>query len=696
MVTARRPESAVTRADLARSDLRLRLAPLVRAVGAEIDRWAAVQAGLVAGRRAPAALTERHARLLLDRINAHATGPDQYGRGLRPSRGEADTLDRVADHARDAGITLPLAELAARGLDDTDLDVLLVVAAPAFDTAYAGLFAYLQDSFEATAAGPGLAVRLLATSPDSERRVSEAAGAFGRLRAWGLVCATSADRNFGPLLRPAAGVLELLRGSSVDLTLLGLPAAPVIPGRLPGGIPADDVAALSEALRTGRVDLVGIWGAGRSGAAAAVAALCGDREPVRVGAPAVDRGLQQAALAGTICLVEVAPGTTDDAVESVVEVLAHAATPAILVAEEPLRLTRLATSRRVAELRVPEPARADLRAVWTEAFPGLHPERVDDLARRFVLARDDVEAVAALDRAAAAWDSNGWRPTLDELATRVSRPRSAELAAIRTPRRSRDLLVLPDAEWRRVLQIADDFRAWPHVAEAWRLDRFGSAGITALFAGPPGTGKTLAAEVIAGEVGLDLMVVDLSLLVSKWVGETEKNLDAVFTEAGASHCVLFFDEADTLFGRRGEVSRGADRYANLEVGYLLQRLDRYDGLVVLATNLRDQLDEAFTRRFQHLVHFPRPGPVERRRLWDLVLGPPVVLAEPVDLDVLTEVDLTGAGIAAVVRSAALAAYHDDRDALGMADLVRAVSRQFQREGRLVPRELLGSHAEALS
>jgi SpoVK/Ycf46/Vps4 family AAA+-type ATPase len=247
-----------------------------------------------------------------------------------------------------------------------------------------------------------------------------------------------------------------------------------------------------------------------------------------------------------------------------------------------------------------------------------------------------------------------------------------------------------------VLQVAEDFRAWPHVAEAWRLDRFGSAGITALFAGPPGTGKTLAAEVIAGEIGLDLMVVDLSLLVSKWVGETEKNLDAVFTEAGASHCVLFFDEADTLFGRRGEVSRGADRYANLEVGYLLQRLDRYDGLVVLATNLRDQLDEAFTRRFQHLVHFPRPGPVERRRLWELVLGEPVVLDGPVDLDVLTELDLTGAGIAAVVRSAALAAHHDSRPALRMADLVRAVSRQFQREARLVPRDLLAAYAELLS
>ena len=233
------------------------------------------------------------------------------------------------------------------------------------------------------------------------------------------------------------------------------------------------------------------------------------------------------------------------------------------------------------------------------------------------------------------------------------------------------------------------------MAEAWRLDRFGSAGITALFAGPPGTGKTLAAEVIAGEIGLDLMVADLSLLVSKWVGETEKNLDAVFTEAGRSHCVLFFDEADTLFGRRGEVSRGADRYANLEVGYLLQRLDRYDGLVVLATNLRDQLDEAFTRRFHHLVHFPRPGPAERRRLWELVLAPPVVVEGPIDIEVLAELDLTGAGIATVVRSAALLAHHEGRTSLRMSDLVLAVSRQFQREARLVPRELLGEHAEVL-
>jgi hypothetical protein len=353
-----------------------------------------------------------------------------------------------------------------------------------------------------------------------------------------------------------------------------------------------------------------------------------------------------------------------------------------------LRRSRLWAARKVAELDVAAPGRSEARRLWAETFPALADDAVEDLARRFALNADDVVAVSALDSAARSWARNGNRPALDELAARVARPQSGRFADIRTPRRGRDLLVLPAAEEQRVLAVADDFRVWPCVAEAWRLDRFGSAGITALFAGPPGTGKTLAAEVIAGEIGLDLMVADLSLLVSKWVGETEKNLDAVFTEAGRSHCVLFFDEADTLFGRRGEVSRGADRYANLEVGYLLQRLDRYEGLVVLATNLRDQLDEAFTRRFHHLVHFPSPRPAERRRIWELVLGPPVRLDGSVDLAVLESLELTGAGIAAVVRSAALAVHHDGREVLTMTDLVGAVARQFQRESRLVPPGLL--------
>jgi DNA polymerase III delta prime subunit len=686
---------AATRAELALAELRLRLAPLARALAVEVDRSAEVRARNSADRPSGRLSLEQHARMQVARATAFTGGPRPYGAGIDLSDVERDLVDRLAEQAARAGVRLPGQVLTDGGMGSTDLAVLLLAAAPALEPAFGVAYAYLQDAYDATAPGPALAVRLLATSADTERRVAEAAGPLGRLRSTGLVEASMVDRLTGALLRPAPGVVELLRGSTVDLGLLGLLPAPDDTGPWPAGVDADEVADVAEALVTGDVDLVGVWGAGRAGGDVLVGALCGAAPVVRVGPEEAESGLHRAGLAGGVCVVVVPEGATDIVQDDLVDVLTRSSSRVVLLADQPLRRSRLWAARRVAELGVAVPGRADARRLWAEAFPALADDTVDDLAGRYALGADEVVAVSALDRAARSWARNGNRPALDELAARVARPRSGRFADIRTPRRGRDLLVLPSAEEHRVLAVADDFRAWPRVAEAWRLDRFGSAGITALFAGPPGTGKTLAAEVIAGEVGLDLMVADLSLLVSKWVGETEKNLDAVFTEAGRSHCVLFFDEADTLFGHRGEVSRGADRYANLEVGYLLQRLDRYEGLVVLATNLRDQLDEAFSRRFHHLVHFSRPGPVERRRLWELVLAPPVVVEGTVDLEVLAELDLTGAGIAAVVRSAALLAHHEGRTSLRMSDLVLAVSRQFQREARLVPRDLLGEHAEVL-
>jgi ATP-dependent Clp protease ATP-binding subunit ClpA len=360
----------------------------------------------------------------------------------------------------------------------------------------------------------------------------------------------------------------------------------------------------------------------------------------------------------------------------------------LLTGPVPIRSAALVTQRRYAEITVPATGFADRRDAWRAAFSWLPSSTADDLAARFRLPPGDVAAVAAMDRAARAWAAPDQRLSLEALAGLVSRQRSPRLATVRAGERDAAQLVLPPAELAQVMEVAEAARAWPRVADAWRLDRFGNPGVTALFAGDPGTGKTLAAEVIATEVGVDLMMVDASRLVSKWIGETEKHLDTVFTEAEATSCVLFFDEADSLFGQRGEVSRAADRYANLEVGYLLQRLERYQGLVILASNLRDNLDPAFTRRFHHIVHFPRPEPEQRRRLWQIALAPPVRTTEPIDLDLLAALDLTGAGIAAVVRGAALIAHAAGRDAVGPDDLVVAAGRQFRREARLLPRELL--------
>ena len=159
----------------------------------------------------------------------------------------------------------------------------------------------------------------------------------------------------------------------------------------------------------------------------------------------------------------------------------------------------------------------------------------------------------------------------------MMRQHSAHFAMVVKPKRGPEDLILPPSLHRQVLEVAQFFRAWPHVAEGWGFGRLmtGDGGVKALFTGDSGTGKTLAAEVIAGLLHMPLLKVDLARVVSKWVGETEKHLEAAFREAEASHAVLFFDEADALFGKRGEVQHGTDRYANLEVSYLLQRLEEH-------------------------------------------------------------------------------------------------------------------------
>ena len=221
-------------------------------------------------------------------------------------------------------------------------------------------------------------------------------------------------------------------------------------------------------------------------------------------------------------------------------------------------------------------------------------------------------------------------------------------------------------------------------------------GIKALFTGEPGTGKTMSAEVVTGMLGLELLKVDLAQVVSKWVGETEKNMEEVFQQAEDSHAVLLFDEADALFGKRGEVKQGTDRYANLEVGYLLQRLEASDGLIILTSNLKENIDPAFTRRFHFVVHFPRPGAAERRALWHLAFPPEAPLAPDVDLEALCRLDMTGASITAAARAAALAAADTGSQAISMHHVVKGVSRQFQREARLFRPSELGRYADLLA
>jgi SpoVK/Ycf46/Vps4 family AAA+-type ATPase len=220
-------------------------------------------------------------------------------------------------------------------------------------------------------------------------------------------------------------------------------------------------------------------------------------------------------------------------------------------------------------------------------------------------------------------------------------------------------------------------------------------GLTALFAGDSGTGKTLSAEVVAADLGLDLYVIDLATVVDKYIGETEKNLDRIFSEADRVNGVLLFDEADAIFGKRSEVKDARDRYANVEIAYLLQRMERFDGIAILTTNLRANLDEAFLRRLDIIVDFPMPEEDDRLRLWERHLPGTLPRAADVDLGFLAAAfKLSGGNIRNVCLQAAFYAAAGNRP-VAMLDLIRGTEREYQKLGRLTHAEEFGKYLELL-
>lgn len=349
------------------------------------------------------------------------------------------------------------------------------------------------------------------------------------------------------------------------------------------------------------------------------------------------------------------------------------------------------------------------RALWRRAVAsaGADPDAVDvdALGDRFRLSSGQIAdaartaAVAARLRVAGAYTSaddgagaNGDRPGPTPIATAdlfaAARSQSGhQLSAFarRVPvTYGWDDLVLPADVMDQLRELVARVEHRARVMDEWGFDAklSGGKGISALFAGPPGTGKTMAAQVIAGALGLDLFAIDLSAVVSKYIGETEKNLERVFRAAADSDAILFFDEADALFGKRSEVRDSHDRYANMEIAYLLQRMEQYDGLAILATNLRSHLDEAFTRRLQAIVEFPFPDLAERRRIWQACLPRQTPLSPDVDLDAMAHHRLAGGNIKNVLLGAAFLAAARGLP-VGREHLLEATRREHQKMGKVV-------------
>ncbi len=264
-----------------------------------------------------------------------------------------------------------------------------------------------------------------------------------------------------------------------------------------------------------------------------------------------------------------------------------------------------------------------------------------------------------------------------------------------TPHYGWDDIVLPADQLCQLHEICNQVNYRSRVYEQWG---FGAKlalgkGVSALFSGPPGTGKTMAAEILAGALGLDLYKIDLSTVVSKYIGETEKNLARIFAEAETSNAILFFDEADALFGKRSEVRDSHDRYANIETGYLLQRMEAYTGVVILATNFARNMDDAFTRRLQFIVEFPFPAEEERRAIWERIWPQTTPRDPALDLAFAArELKLAGGHIRNIALAASFLAAANGQ-VVTMAHLIHATRREFQKIGRVVVAEEFGDYAE---
>ena len=291
-------------------------------------------------------------------------------------------------------------------------------------------------------------------------------------------------------------------------------------------------------------------------------------------------------------------------------------------------------------------------------------------------------------------------PVLNEadlwLAARGHAVRSIEgLAEKIEVRRGFEELVLPAEPMQQIRDIASQVEQRDRVYEQWgfgaKLSR--GRGIVALFAGPSGTGKTMAAEVLAQRLDLDLYRIDLAGVISKYIGETEKNLKRVFDAAEESGAILFFDEADALFGKRSEVRDSHDRYANIEINYLLQRMEDYRGLAILATNRKSLLDQAFLRRLRFLIDFPLPAAADRVRIWRGAF-PPQARMEPLDYELLGRLEVSGGNISNIALNAAFLAASDGV-AIAMDHVLAAARREYSKIDKLMLESEFGRYYKAV-
>ncbi|HEX2294326.1 MAG TPA: ATP-binding protein [Actinomycetota bacterium] len=607
-----------------------------------------------------------------------------------------DDVEDAAGRLEHEGVDLPLRTLSRAGrLDAVDVSLLVAAVAPEVEPAFQHLYGYLQDDVTRRRAGPDLALEL-ACGPTGPLFGRWRLGHDGALVRRGLVDVEDADLPFSrrSLVVPDRVVGYLLGDETPDPLVAALAYTPPV---WPTGADCE----LARVVSAGAA-LVYVQDQEGSGLAAAAGAA-GPGSPLVVDLSRIecddDTAIARAIAIEAMLSNRIVVAGPVEALEkrpALVRSLAGAAPQVVLVG------ARTWDSRWTPDppivVRPPAATSAERASLWRSALgDGVDFDPATATAQ-FRLGPDQIEAAA---RGAAARSALYDRSvTVDDLHEAARRQTSSELERLARriePMSSWEDLVVPEPVERALRDLAARARYRDRVLDEWGLGARCARrrGVVALFAGPSGTGKTMSAEVIARDLGLDVYVVNLACVVDKYVGETEKNLERIFDEAARVSGVLLFDEADALFGKRSGVEDARDRYANIEIAYLLQRMEAFDGVAVLTSNLRANLDEAFARRLDAVVELPMPDDDARLLLWRANLPPQLPCADDVDLSFLTRFQLSGGNIRNACLAAAYRAAAGDR-VVTMADLVRGIAQEYSKLGHMCVEAEFGTYYELVS
>lgn len=664
----------------------------------------------------------------VDELLAQPAGIPQFARGASLGWAQVESaLDQLEEQiraskaaSRSLGIRLRLAEIETLfGLTAFELNVLLVCLAPEIDLRYERLYSYLQDDVTKRRASVDLVLNLLCASFEAKRAGRERLAPGSPLVERGLLhLFEDPGQSQAPLLGkylriddriashlldsdvPDARLLPYLRHDHSEITLDDLVLSSETKTRL--------TVVFNQTLACG--GLLYFQGPSGVGKRTTAQTLC--RES---GIPLLSldvemlSGLDQTSFELLVKLAGREGLLQQSALywEGFGALLAEEKRPLLNVLIRELQKLPLISflagdtawepSDRGPELRFLRiefkgPDTAERTRLWQAALrsaahvPDLE---IAPLANAFRLTAGQIRSAALTAEGLARWrDPAGGQIGMTEVYEACRLHSSRKLSSLGRkikPHHTWSDIVLPEDRLRQLQEICNSVKYRSLVYNQWGFDHKLSLGkgLNVLFAGPSGTGKTMAAGIMAGELGLDLYKIDLSTVVSKYIGETEKNLARIFAEAESSNAILFFDEADALFGKRSEVRDSHDRYANIEINYLLQKMEEHEGVAILATNFRKNMDDAFVRRMHFTVEFPFPGEADRRRIWEGIWPAQTPQSPELDLDFMARrFEIAGGNIRNIALAAAFLAASDG-GAVSMNHLLHGTRREFQKMGKVV-------------